>query len=226
MKCGNNRIGRSLYQRNGNGLYPFWTPSAMANAMVAGCSKQKGNIKTLWIDCSLWLLRILASHYIIDMKKFPSIVIAAILIMMGCSKSPSEQSAPGVNDQPDLIITLTDNTTHNIKDLTGKNVVILFQPDCDHCQREATDFQKNLSAFEACAIYFITAAPMDEIIEFSTKYNLNGHSNVHFGFTPAPNILKNYGAISAPSIYIYSDEHKLVKQFNGEIAVKEVMKYI
>ena len=161
------------------------------------------------------------------MRNFPIVLIVALLFLLGCSKSSSEQrSLPGDNSQPDMIITLTDNSTHNVKDLTGKNVIVLFQPDCDHCQREAVDFQKNINAFESCAIYFITAAPMDEIKEFSTKYNLNGHPNVHFGFTPAPNILNTYGPISAPSIYIYSDEHKLVKQFNGEIPVNEVMKYI
>lgn len=162
------------------------------------------------------------------MKKFPIVLIAAVFsLCMGCSKSSGDkQSAPGVNDQPDMVITLTDNSTHNVKDLTGKNVLVFFQPDCDHCQREAVDFQKNLAAFESCAIYFLTASPMEEIKEFSTKYNLNGHANVHFGFTPALNILNKYGPISAPSIYIYSDEHKLVKQFNGEIPVNEVMKYI
>ena len=131
-----------------------------------------------------------------------------------------------VNDQPDMIITLTDNSTHNIKDLTGKNVLVFFQPDCDHCQREATDIQKNLEAFKACTIYFITGAPMEEINEFSNKFNLSGHVNVRFAFTPATNILKHYGAIDAPSIYIYSEEHKLVKKFNGEIPVDDVLDFI
>ncbi len=125
-----------------------------------------------------------------------------------------------------MSITLLDNSTVNLQNLTGKNILIFFQPDCDHCQREAEDFRKNLMAFENCTLYFITSAPRAEIEEFSNQYQLHGIENVRFAFTPAKNILDHYGPISAPSVYIYSESHKLVKSFSGEVAVDKVLNFI
>jgi peroxiredoxin len=123
-------------------------------------------------------------------------------------------------------VTLLDNSSRNVRDLTGKNVLIFFQPDCDHCQREAADIEKNLDAFGESTLYFITAAPMQEIVQFAQDYKLFGRDNVYFGFTPAKNILDNYGAIAAPSVYIYSEKQKLVKSFNGEVSVGQILTYL
>ncbi|HTE34211.1 MAG TPA: redoxin domain-containing protein [Chryseolinea sp.] len=163
------------------------------------------------------------------MKPILVILINCLIILLGCAGKEQQTTSNSVStssDQPDMSITLLDNSVRNIKDLSGKNVLVFFQPDCDHCQREADDIRTNLNAFGKCTVYFITAAPAKEISEFATTYKLSNYPNVFFAFTPAKNILDHYGPISAPSIYIYSDEHKLVKSFNGEVAINEVVKYI
>ncbi|MEJ7643142.1 MAG: redoxin domain-containing protein [Chryseolinea sp.] len=162
--------------------------------------------------------------------KIAAAFIFFLVTFCACSNtSTSEaktQSETSVNEQPNMSITLIDNSNRNVRDLTGASVLIFFQPDCDHCQREAADIEKNLDAFVDTSLYFITAAPMQEIIQFARDYKLSDRSNVHFGFTPAKNILDNYGAISAPSVYIYSDKHKLVKSFNGEVAVEKILSHL
>ena len=164
------------------------------------------------------------------MNKFVlSLVLLIMIVVASCTKKEAETEsaldapAASVNEQPSFVITLLDNTQVNIKDLTGKNALIFFQPDCDHCQREAQEFERNLDAFGGTTLYFITSGPMDEIKAFADTYKLNDRPNVHFAFTPALNVLNNYGPISAPSIYIYSEDHKLVKGFNGETPIERII---
>lgn len=154
--------------------------------------------------------------------------LALSLIVSACTKQGSESSAPGtaataVNEQPDIPLTMSDNSTLNVRDLTGTNVLVFFQPDCDHCQREAAEFERNLEAFAGATVYFIASGPMEEIKTFANTYKLNGKPNVHFAFTPATVVLNTYGPISAPSIYVYSEDHKLVKGFNGETPVERII---
>lgn len=156
------------------------------------------------------------------------LLLVALVITQSCSKKAADEQteqtplAP-VNEQPSFVITLLDNTQINLKDLTGKNALIFFQPDCDHCQREAQEFERNLEAFAGTTLYFISSGGPEEAKAFADTYKLNGRPNVHFALTPAINVLNTYGPISAPSIYIYSEDHKLVKGFNGETPIERII---
>ena len=163
------------------------------------------------------------------MSKFVLSFFLSAVILASCSKKQEETQAPpetavsAVNEQPSIPLTLLDNTQVNVKDLSGKNALIFFQPDCDHCQREAQEFERNLEAFNGTTLYFITSGPMDEIKAFADTYKLSGRQNVHFAFTAPLNVLNNYGPISAPSVYVYSEDHKLVKGFNGETPIERII---
>jgi hypothetical protein len=133
-----------------------------------------------------------------------------------------ETSANTKNDLPFIPVTLTDGKIVNVKDFKGKNVLILFQPDCDHCQHEAVDIEKQLSAFKNYKLYFVSAAPMPEIDKFAVTYKLKDKENVFFGNTAAENVLNNYGPIPAPSIYIYNDQ-TLKQSFEGQTEVGRII---
>jgi peroxiredoxin len=130
-----------------------------------------------------------------------------------------------VNDLPAMPITLLDGSTFSAKELKGKIILVLFQPDCDHCQHEATEIQANLPSFKNYTLYFISSSPPAENEKFATDYKLKGESNIHFGTTASENIINNFGPIQAPSVYIYSDQ-KLVKEFNGQVDVGVIIKYL
>ena len=144
-----------------------------------------------------------------------------------CSPSGDKDShgMAGQNDFPAMTVTTLDGTQLNIKELKGKVVLILFQTDCDHCQREATAIQQNISAFQSYSLYFITTTSREDIQAFANQYKLNDYQNVHFGSTSNRSILDSFGPIDAPSLYIYSDQ-KLVKAFNGETNIIAILKYI
>ena len=112
-----------------------------------------------------------------------------------------------------------------VNKLPGNVALVLFQPDCDHCQREAEQIRLNLEGFKDYKLYFISSAPMPEITRFAEQYKLVNLNNVVFARTEAQNVIKAFGPIEAPSIYLYK-KGSLIESFNGEVAIEVVLKYI
>lgn len=157
-------------------------------------------------------------------------------LLFSCNQTPTQertvsnnttQSAPvAQNEIPNMAITTLDGKNIMIKKHQGKMILVLFQPDCDDCQREAVQIRDNMEAFSEYSIYFISSASMPEIASFSNDYNLNAFENITFAQTTVQNVINTLGPIPAPSVYIYSNEGKLVKSFNGEVDIKEIKAFL
>ena len=156
-----------------------------------------------------------------------AVFVALCIPQLKCSSSKDKDANadPSQSDFPSMTVTTTEGKEIKLKELTGNIVLILFQTDCDHCQREATAIQQNISAFKEYSLYFITTTSQQEIETFAGDYKLTGYENIHFCKTTGQSILENFGPIDAPSLYIYTDQ-KLVKSFNGETAINEILKFI
>lgn len=152
-----------------------------------------------------------------------------LLIVIQCCTSSSDKGSSSMavqNDLPQMVVTKPDGSQLNMKELSGKTVLILFLTDCDHCQREATAIQENISAFKPYSVYFITTSSQQQIETFAKEYRLSDYPNVHFCQTTSQSILDNFGPIDSPSLYIFSSDRKLIKSFNGETHINEILKYI
>ncbi len=145
---------------------------------------------------------------------------------MANSKATHQPLQFARNDLPDLPLLQTDGQKINTKELEGKVVLVLFQPDCEHCQREAVQIREHLEAFEGYTLYFITYAPMVEISRFAKDYGLNRNDNIFFAYADVQDILKSFGSVPTPSMYIYSGHKQLVKTFKGETPITKILPYI
>jgi hypothetical protein len=203
---------------------------------VGGHSEQKKSNKSIWSDshikfCHLFWIEFIDVNYRMNKR----IILLSLTLLAGtaaCTKkekeSPSsivETPPAPVNDLPKMPITLSDGSIIKAQELKGKNILILFQPDCDHCQHEAEQIQANLESFKDYALYFISSAPQPDIEKFAVDYKLKNEDNIYFGTTSSENVIDNFGPIQAPSVYIYSDQ-KLVKDFNGQVDVSVIIKYL
>jgi len=137
-----------------------------------------------------------------------------------------EPNATVENDLPHLRIKLLDKSEIDARQLEGKVVLVFFQPDCDHCQREASEIAQNLVGFKDASLYFVSSDSPEKVANFAKDYKLNGVERVYFGIASTESVLKNFGPITTPSFYIYSAEGKLVKAFNGEVEISALLKYI
>lgn len=160
-----------------------------------------------------------------------TVYILLSLLTLSCGPNRQrEESRAGIaadSDLPDMPIELLSGDSINAKSLYGRPVVlVLFQPDCDHCQREAAQIRQHLGAFEDYELYFVSSSGGPDVQKFSHDYGLSGHDNVIFGVTTVDHIIDNFGGIQAPSMYIYNDNGALVQALNGEVDISVILKYL
>ncbi len=162
------------------------------------------------------------------MNKFFFFLFAAFLVF-SCQTRKETKAQPvesiETNDLPQMTLTFKGQSPVSVKSLEGKVVLIFFQPDCDHCQREAKEISEHLESFSRYKVYFITTDNFDLIDQFAKDYNLSGKANIHFSKTTLNEILNTVGQISAPSMFIY-DNKKLIKHLDGETPIAEILKYL
>jgi peroxiredoxin len=159
------------------------------------------------------------------MKIFLGIFVL-LFFLTGCSAKKEETaqvSASQVNEYPDLILTLSNGEKLSTKTLKGNNIIILFQPDCEHCQHEAVQIEQRLEEFKDYTLYFISSSPMEQITAFAKNFGLENNKKVRFAWTSNEGVLTYYGAIPTPSIYVYS-KGELRTSFNGQTDVENILK--
>ena len=166
-----------------------------------------------------------------DMKKLKlagfAMLVLSVLIFSSCQKKTETAAAPSeTNELPYLNYSSLDGKAFSTRELPGKSILILFNTDCDHCQREAQSIGEKINAFKDYEILFVAADSTHHIQTFAKTYGLENKSNVKFGRADYMDVYMNFGSIPTPSIYLYSRERKLIKNFQGETPVEEIVKYL
>jgi peroxiredoxin len=165
---------------------------------------------------------------ILNCKVACVLVVGFLLSSAACSsreKQPDQQKLSAeaqVNELPDMLLKMDNGTDLQVKTLKGNTILILFQPDCDHCQREAESIKSFIKEFEKYTLYFISAATLEEIRAFAATYGLVNHANIRFGATDVPTVIKSFGSIPAPSVFIYN-EGKQKAAFKGETEIGQII---
>jgi peroxiredoxin len=151
---------------------------------------------------------------------------AVVNTMQESPASAAAAPTTTANELPQLPFTQLDGAKVVAKNLRGKTVLVMFQPDCDHCQREARQIQEHLHAFDDYAVYFVSDASLPQLETFAKEYKLAGEPNVHFAQASINDILSSLGPIEAPSLFVYSEDGRLVKSFIGETPIEEILKVL
>ncbi len=166
---------------------------------------------------------------------FLTIAVATIAITRYLFMTPVEQKQTEsvevpvkilVNQLPDIKLVGIDGSVQYARELTGKNVLVLFNTDCDHCQREAKEIRNQIKAFESYSVWFVASDSFENLRDFAKTYDLINQLNVRFARTEVMEVINNFGAISTPSVYIYSDDRQLKKSINGETPIEDIIKYL
>jgi peroxiredoxin len=142
------------------------------------------------------------------------------------ARKPIETPQQETNELPYLDYKTLNGEASTTRTLPGNSILILFNTDCDHCQREATEISEKNEAFKNYEILFIASDSVHQIENFSKTYHLADKPNVKFGRAEYQDVYTNFGAISTPAIYIFNRERKFVKSFLGETPVEELIKFL
>jgi len=154
------------------------------------------------------------------------LVVMVVVYFVIPTKPKELASESAVNEFPNMMLKLPDGSQQNARALKGRSILVLYFPDCDHCQREALEISNRLQAFGNYDLWFLTTDPFSKVDKFATDYKLNNQPNVHFAQITFEDVASQFGGIATPSVYIYSASKKLVKAINGETPVDQIIMYL
>lgn len=141
-------------------------------------------------------------------------------------KTKKQNNAVAVTKQ-----TLPNFTFYNLDSIATTNsfiakdnpvCVFYFNADCEYCQYEAKEINKNINRFKNIPIVMVSFNTIKEIKQFQQEYNLN-YPNITFLQDPKYEFKNWFGKTSVPAVFIYNAKHKLVKEYHGETKIEAIL---
>jgi hypothetical protein len=119
---------------------------------------------------------------------------------------------------PNFTIRLTDSTKQSTSRLKQNwpTLLVYFNPDCDHCQDEATQLMTHKDLWKKVNIVFVSTAAIPLIKTFQETYNING-SNIYIGRDEKLFMNKYYEIRFAPFVVLYNKSKQLQKVYEGGV---------
>jgi cytochrome oxidase Cu insertion factor (SCO1/SenC/PrrC family) len=163
------------------------------------------------------------------MKSF-LIVLSCLLISYGGfsqTKAATDNTPEYIKNPaiPDFTIyTAPDSATFTNHDLKKNKPVLLmiFSPECGHCQNETKELEKNIDHFKNVQIVMVTWLPYQEMMAFYHDYKIAEYPQITMGWDKKDFFLPYYHVQMYPDLVVYSKEGKYVNSFSGSINLEDV----
>lgn len=149
-----------------------------------------------------------------------------LIVCFSCQKEKPREvevkaKPTGRNDMPAFNFTQIDGAKVAFKEVTGKVLIVFFNPGCDHCQREAKLLSENKDIIKDYHVYFISPEPLDSIAKFSVDYNMV-EPNVHFGRGEGADIVNAVGPITTVPTFMLYEDQTFIGRMEGEISLDKL----
>ncbi len=121
-----------------------------------------------------------------------------------------------------------DSTVFIKKDLHKDTPVLLmiFSPDCGHCQNVATEILQNISHFKGTQILMTTWLPYSDMMSFYKTYKIADYPEVTMTWDSKYFFLPYFHVQTFPKLIVYNKKGKYLKEFQGNIQIEDVWKAV
>lgn len=129
---------------------------------------------------------------------------------------------------PPVKLMLADSSYFEKKDLDKKSSVMMmvFSPDCDHCQHETEEIIKNIDKFKKVQIVMATMMPFEAMLEFRIKFGLGRYSNIIVGHDKGFFLPPFYDARNLPFLAFYNKKKELISVFEGNMPIPQILEIL
>jgi thioredoxin-related protein len=101
-------------------------------------------------------------------------------------------------------------------------VMMVFSPDCEHCQEETKQLTANIKLFKKAQIIMISPLEFSYMRKFYNEYKIADYPTITMGRDPIYFFGTFYQVRSFPSIFVYNKKGNFVKAFTGSTPVEEI----
>lgn len=147
----------------------------------------------------------------------------AALAQVDSTKLPAYKRFPTL---PPVKLLLTDSVGHFSKENFNKKeqvLIILFNPDCEHCQKETEKMLDSISLFKNIQIVMATMMPFDKMIEFYKKYKLANYKNIVVGQDTQYFLPVFYMVSNLPYLALYNKQGDLITTYEGAVPIHRII---
>jgi thiol-disulfide isomerase/thioredoxin len=142
------------------------------------------------------------------------------------SKLPPYKRFP---ELPPIQILLSDSSTLYTKAQIQKNkpvLVMIFSPDCSHCQHETEEIIAHMDEMKDMQIIMITYHPVHMMKDFVSNYGLAKYANIVVGKDVYYITTGFFDIHNIPYLAMYDKRGKLIECFEGSLPIPEVIKIL
>ncbi|MEO5946203.1 MAG: redoxin domain-containing protein [Chitinophagaceae bacterium] len=128
---------------------------------------------------------------------------------------------------PQAKFLLSDSVTYFTKADLKKNkpaMMMVFNPECEHCQHETEELTKNIDKFKGIQIVMSSMVTITEIKGFIEKYQLSKYDNIIVGKDVSYFLPAYYQFNNLPFLAFYDKKQKLISTFSGSMKIDDILK--
>lgn len=163
------------------------------------------------------------------MKKI-FLLLMSLLITILCFAQIDSASLPPYKKTrtlPTFDLLMTDSVSHYTKaDLPGSEpvLIILFDPNCDHCKHETEEILQHIDSLKDVQIVMATNADFADLKKFYQHYNLGKFKNIKAGVEPKYYLATFFAIHNLPYLAMYNGHGVLLKTHEGGMKVDNILK--
>jgi thioredoxin-related protein len=161
------------------------------------------------------------------MKYLVFISFLLVSIVGKTQNAPTEPPYKRFPTVPPIQLLLGDSITkYNKENIPSKKpvLIMLFSPDCNHCQHTAEEMYQNREALKDIHIVMATLLSLSEMNAFMKKYKLNEMKNVVAGKDVNFVLPPFYAIKNFPYMAMYNKKGNLILGFEGSMPIAKVIK--
>lgn len=165
------------------------------------------------------------------MKKIVLILTCSFIFFSAFSQTnASKANTPEYISNPNIpeftVYKAPDSTVFTKEDLKKKEatVLMIFSPECGHCQNETRELLKNIDHFKNTQILMVTWLPYTEMMAFYHEFKIAEHPEITMAWDKKDFFLPYYHVQMYPQLVVYDKKGKYVNSFSGAINLEDVWK--
>ena len=127
---------------------------------------------------------------------------------------------------PPLKLLLLDSTSYFTKNDLKKNrpvLIIVFNPDCEHCKHETEEIIKNIDSLKNIQIVMATIMSFDLMKSFYEEYDLQRFQNIIVGKDVQYTLPSFYQMHFMPYLAMYNKKGNLLATFEGSMKMEDLI---
>jgi thioredoxin-related protein len=118
-----------------------------------------------------------------------------------------------------------DSTKFTKNDLKKKKktLLIIFSPDCDHCQHETKAITAAIDKFKKIQIIMATYMPYQQMMQFYADYNIAAYPNITMGWDKTFFLPPYFKLKSLPFMALYDKKGNLIRVYEGNVTIEKLV---